>query len=362
MKASIITFHCVPNFGAMLQAYAMQRLFAQYFDEVEVLDYRPPYLLRPYKFRTDTFLGRLSSLLNLPTNCIRYGRFKEFMRTNLKLSNHSYYNYDAIKTDSNCLILGSDQIWNLSILDTVDRAYFGLIPSSKCKRIAYAASIGSEDIRQTELDVYRELIEGLSYIGVREKQAKDILLSAGVSTPISIVLDPTLMINPSVWRELEHKTRMPKHYVLVYSLCGYKSTFDCADKLSQMTGMPIIEILGRDVDFRNKKKHRQIATFGPQEFLYAIDNADYFVTDSFHGTAFSIIFRKKFLVDPHKKRGSRMRELLEKLNLNSHIIEEGKQQDINCLSFNEEQESLLIKYQKESLAFIENAVEGLFLG
>ena len=357
MKANIITFHCVSNYGAMLQSYAMQKLFEEYFDKVELLDYRPSYLTRPYKLiRNDTFLGRISSLLNLPNNIIKKYRFNRFLTKEIRLTEKSYYLYDEIRSDAECLILGSDQIWNLSILKTVDKTYFGILPYYSGKRIAYAASIASEEITDKEKALYKELVGDMDAIGVRENQAKDILVSSDINKDIAIVLDPTLMIDSTVWRLLEKQIHLPEHYIALYSLCGYNSTYDYAKKLSEQYGIPVVEILGRNIDFRNIKKHKELSTCGPKEFLYVLDHADYVVTDSFHGTAFCIIFRKKFMVDPHKKRGSRMRELLAKLELSDRLISDDKVIDTDSVVFFEKQETLLRRYQEESRDFIKNSM------
>lgn len=357
MKANIITFHCVPNYGAMLQSYAMQKLFESFFDKVELLDYRPFYLTKPYKyFRTDTLLGRVSSLLNLPTNIIKYWRFNHFLNHEIRLTAKTYYRYDDIQIDADCLILGSDQIWNLSILGTIDKTYYGILPFYKGKRIAYAASIGSEVVSEDEKVIYKELVDNMDAISVRENQAKSILLSSNINKSIDIVLDPTLMIDSSVWRLLEHPIHLPERYIALYSLCSYESTYEYAKNLSKQRGLPIVEILGRDIDFRNQKKYVQLATCGPKEFLYVLDHAEYVVTDSFHGTAFSIIFRKKFMVDPHKKRGGRMRELLAKLDLSERLISADRVIDTESVVFMEKHETLLRRYQEESRDFITNAM------
>ena len=361
MKATIITFHCTPNYGATLQCVAMFKLFSQYFDQVELLDYRPKKITKNYNYiYWKRLRGFVASLLNVPTNLIKYRRFSKYLKQEVNLSPKTFYNANDISIKTDCVVLGSDQIWNIDIVGFDDLTYFGIINDEHYPTIAYAASIGNDKVSEAEKNVYKDVVSKMNSIGVREVKAKEILIDAGVKNEIEVVLDPTLLIPCSEWRHHEKEiTGLPLKYVLVYSLLGYEETYRTAEIISKEKGLPIIEILGRNIDWLDTHKHTKIATAGPREFIYAIDKASYVVTDSFHGTAFSIIFSKKFLVIPHKTRGSRMIELLEKFDLQRciiHNVETLNIENVDNIKFNK---SLIKKTVEESLRFITNSVEKL---
>lgn len=358
MKATIITFHCTPNYGATLQSVAMYKVFSKYFNEVELLDYRPSKITKKYNYiYTERFRGFIASLLNVPTNMLKYHRFSKFLKSWAVLTKDTFHHDKEISVSTDCLVLGSDQIWNFDIAGYEDFTYFGRIQDKKYPTIAYAASIGNDDVSNTDKEKYSLLVSDMTAVGVRENQAKQILIDSHVNKEIEVVLDPTLLVPKAEWIKMEKKiTDLPNNFVLVYSLLGYEETYKTAEVISKAKGLPIIEILGRNIDFLDKRKHRKIATAGPGEFIYALDKADYVVTDSFHGTAFSVIFEKKFLVIPHKKRGSRMIELLTKLSLSNRIVNNIYTFDEDKLSFTEETKQSLANELKKSESFITQSI------
>lgn len=358
MKATIITFHCTPNYGATLQSVAMFKLFSQYFENVELLDYRPKKITKNYNYiYWKRLRGFVASLLNVPTNLIKYRRFSKYLKQEANLSPKTFYNANNISIKTDCVVLGSDQIWNIDIVGYDDLTYFGIINGEHFPTIAYAASIGNDNVSEAEKIVYKDVVSKMNSIGVREVKAKEILIDAGVKKEIEVVLDPTLLIPCSEWRHHEKEiTGLPQKYVLVYSLLGYEETYKTAEIISKEKGLPIIEILGRNIDWLDRRKHRKIATAGPREFIYAIDKAAYIVTDSFHGTAFSIIFSKKFLVVPHKTRGSRMIELLSKFDLQDRIVNGEYIYDSNVLDNSNISEQLFSDEIAKSKSFITKSI------
>lgn len=322
MKALIITYHGTLNYGAELQAIAMQKVFSRYFQEVRVLNYAPRYLTEPYKMLDWTrFRGFVGTVLNVPTNILKKGRFqrdhRQFLRiTDTKIVSASH----ATTADADWIILGSDQIWNLQINGDGDPVFFGEIQHDGAKVMSFSASIGNDEVSRSEKEIYQKRLENVDYIAVREKQAKVILEDSGINRPIAVTMDPTFLVSVAEWRTMEKEVKVPSQYILVFALNKYEETYGAANKLSKQTGFPVIEILGSNIDFLNLPNHRMIPTAGPSEFLYLIDHAAYVVTDSFHGTAFSVIFRKNFCVIPHKTRSARMVELLQKLGLADRIV------------------------------------------
>lgn len=358
-RATIVTFHCVPNYGAMLQAVAMNILFDNYFDVVDMLDYRPKCITENYNFLyTKRIKGFIASVLNVPTNIIKKRRFKRFMKENMRLT-PTFFQADKICIDSDVLILGSDQIWNLDVTKGVDKIYFGMVPNRDRYIIPYAASIGKDTINTKEAMTYKTLLKSIPNIGVREKNAQSILKHIFPDKNIDVTLDPTLMVDAAVWNQLEREFFLPERYVLVFSLNGYEKTYVTAEKIASKRRIPLIEILGHNIDFFDKRKHKKLATLGPREFLYAIHRADAVVTDSFHGTAFSIIYRKDLRVIPHKTRGARMIELLKAIHAENRLMGDDTKIIYDKIEWTEENLRLIEALKGHSFNFINNAVNAV---
>lgn len=359
IKATIVTFHCVPNYGAMLQAVAMNKLFENYFNVVDVLDYRPKCITENYNLLyTKRIKGFIASVLNVPTNIIKKRRFKRFMEENMRLT-PTFFQAEKISVDSDVLILGSDQIWNLDVIKGVDKTYFGKLPNGGQYVIPYAASIGKDAINEKEAETYKILLNAVPNIGVRERNAQSMLKRIFPDKNIDVTLDPTLMVDASVWNHLEKKIPLPDKYVLIFSLNGYEKTYATAEEIAAKRGIPIIEVLGHNIDFLDKRKHRKLATLGPQEFLYAIHHADAVVTDSFHGTAFSIIYQRDLRVIPHKTRGARMVELLQAINAENRLVGDHTRIIHEKIEWNEESLRLLEALKEHSFEFITNEVNSI---
>ncbi len=356
IKATIVTFHCVANYGAMLQAVAMNKLFENYFNEVDVLDYRPKCITENYNlFYTKRIKGFIASVLNVPTNIIKKRRFKKFMEENMRLT-PTFFQAEKISVDSDVLILGSDQIWNLDVTKGVDETYFGKLPYGGQYVIPYAASIGKDAINEKEVETYKILLNSVSNIGVRERKAQSMLRRIFPDKNIDVTIDPTLMVDVSVWNHLEKKISLPDKYVLIFSLNGYDKTYATAEEIAIKRGISVIEVLGRNIDFLDKRKHRKLATLGPREFLYAIHHADVVVTDSFHGTAFSIIYQRDLRVIPHKTRGARMIELLKAIHAENRLVVDDTKITYEKIQWTEENLRLLEGLKIHSFRFINNAV------
>lgn len=340
----------------MLQAVAMNKLFENYFDAVDVLDYRPKCITENYNLLyTKRIKGFIASVLNVPTNIVKKRRFKRFMEENMRLT-PTFFQAEKISVDSDLLILGSDQIWNLDVTKGVDKTYFGKLPNGGQYVIPYAASIGKDAINEKEAETYKTLLNTVPNIGVRERNAQSMLRRIFPDKNIDVTLDPTLMVDASVWNHLEKKIPLPDKYVLIFSLNGYEKTYATAEEIAAKRGIPIIEVLGHNIDFLDKRKHRKLATLGPQEFLYAIHHADAVVTDSFHGTAFSIIYQRDLRVIPHKTRGARMVELLQAINAENRLVGDHTRIIFEKIEWNEESLRLLEELKAHSFEFITNAL------
>ena len=318
-KALIVTFHCVPNYGAVLQAYALQKTLECFCDEVKILDYRPKGLFSSYKnISTSNLFSFVKSIYNLYPYLKKKCRFSKFINRNLNLSDLRYYNSNDIYCNSDFVFLGSDQIWNPDILKHLDPVYFGMFPKKKETVIAsYAASIGKVDLNLSEKEFVISALNDINYISVREKEAEN-LLKEFISKTISVDVDPTLLAEPGVFKKFVKKEKR-KPYVLLYSLNGRKELFSLAYKISKYLNLELIELSGVRKPI-SKTDHKTIYDAGPEEFITYIYNADFVITDSFHGCVFSILFHIPFVTMPYQERSSRIINLLRLSGLENRNI------------------------------------------
>lgn len=356
-KASILTFHCVPNYGAVLQAYALQEAMKKYFDEVEILDYRPEALTREYNvINYYSVFSIAATLFSSNSFKKRKQRFFEYEKKYFNLSSQHINDISVLKNyKTDALFLGSDQIWNPDITNGFDKAYFGKFDiADSAKVISYAASIGKNSFTNTQSCILNHLLNGIDAISVRESQAKDILQNL-CDKSIEVVADPTILAGREYFDCMVTKKER-KPYVLLYSLNGYEETEKLAESVAEFKGLKLIELSGRRKPIL-KPHHKAIYDAGPEEFVSYIANSDFVITDSFHGTAFSLLYHKNFLTVPHKTRGARIVNLLNVADISSRLTNEFSE-DIASSKINWEKvdENLNVE-RKKSYDFIEKAIK-----
>ena len=326
MKIGILTFHCAHNYGAVLQCYAMQEFLRSKGHEVEVINYRPNYLLEPYKiFNLKRFLTKnpirlLKSLIIefilFPVRLKRFYGFENFINSKLNLSNA--VTKKNIPSNYDIYIIGSDQIWNPKITRGFDDIYFCRFPFAKEKRryIAYAASMESNVLDDNAVKHYKYSLNNFDSISVREKQLLE-LLQPLVYNPIEQVLDPTLMVSSRIWDIFPNRINQEK-YVVVYQVRTNENTIRIAQHIAAQIGAKL-KIL---VAWPQFKSNDTAPDATPEEFVDYIRNASCVVTTSFHGSAFSIIFNRPFyticLNDGEDTRSS---SLLESVGLRCRMID-----------------------------------------
>lgn len=314
MKIGIFTFHRAHNYGAMLQTYALKKVCEKLENNTYVIDYAPNYIDSQYRYFTlsKSMKSNLLKLLNLTGNIKKKKKFEEFKNT--------YFSLIPFQTEQkfDILLYGSDQIWNPNIKGDFDSVYFGLHNIKVNKNIAYAASIGKSDLSDEEKKDISKLLDNLYEISVREETAKNVLKPL-TDKNISVVLDPTLLLTSSDWSEIAIKPNIDTPYILVYEVNKITETMNIARELSKKTGFKIIEIAYYKTKIHCD--HKILNGVGPREFLGLFQEANYVVTSSFHGTAFSIINRKNFYTVAHRAYGSRMVDLLNNISLSDRLVE-----------------------------------------
>ncbi|MBE5965891.1 MAG: polysaccharide pyruvyl transferase family protein [Lachnospiraceae bacterium] len=348
MKIGIITFHFAENYGAVLQCYALQQYFANLECPVEIINYRPDYhtveyaaFLSPYKrFKKDLYKNReykgsdkmkrivKGQLLNLRDlfyrDKIRKKRqaFLDFEAQYLK-ETREYKTLEEIQRnppECDAYISGSDQLWNPKLTnDQLDRAYFLDFGDLAVKRLTYAVSACQLDVNKYRKQL-KKLLSNLDGISLREDR-KRADLSKIYDGDIVCNIDPTLLHKKELYDEIRTKEKQETDYLLLL-LFSKESQRKLNKVLAGITAELQVKPLIFHPTVSRMKWDVPVITpvgVGPSEYISYIANAKYIITDSFHCTAFSIIYKKEFITLPLKGRGERMIELLSGLQLEDRI-------------------------------------------
>ena len=324
MKIGILTFHSAPNYGAMLQCYALQEVLKSMGHDVEVIDYRLDYRLRPYRLpnaqRFNPLPIKKRSALNILTfrdRKIRNKEFESFLRTYLVLSDKVDRNF--IPNNYDVYIMGSDQIWNPKITQGFDPVFFGSFWFHKenKKYISYAASMERTELSDAEKEFCSKALNNFDAISVRERVLAALLLSI-TSKKIKVVLDPTLLLDKQVWGQIAKLPKIKEKYVLVYQVRNGVNTMQIAKKVAKQINAIVIQVAGGSPYLNRRKLQHE----SPTRFLGLMQHAACVVTTSFHGTAFSVIFNRPFYyVESTDGHDSRAKSLLSDLGLTERIIQ-----------------------------------------
>jgi coenzyme F420-reducing hydrogenase beta subunit len=375
MKIGIITFNSAHNHGAVLQAWALQEFLKGEGHEVSIINYRLPAtdnLYRLYVPRKTFKSYKLNKVVHLlqylkkyktePDKVKRYRKFEHFINHTLNTTTEYtvFGELNKANFDFDVMIAGSDQIWNGSLTKGINPAYFLAFGKEKIKRISYAASIGKDHIPEVEHTLFSRYLRLFDYISVREEKAKEAIEKL-TDKQISVVLDPTLLLDREKYDDLKNDPKNKEQYIYVHNV--HITKIDkrlnaMAEELSKRLGLPIVHNRA-DYDFSNESM--KFTSGGPKEFLGYIANAAYVVTNSFHATVFSIIYHKDFITIPHFQNPERMRHLLETLGIGNHLIELSKDlpEDLNELSIDYNNvEKLRIDQRSSSIEFLRNSLGG----
>ena len=358
MKVGILTFHRTTNYGANLQAFALQRILHSMGNGVEIIDYRN---MKVYSYYDPRFFHgmpvktRIGKLIRYRYNLAIFNRFFGFWEKYFCLSPMctTHEELSIIEERYDAVICGSDQIWNPRAIFNDFDAF--LLETAKCKKIAYAASAGSVSLWEPYLKTFWRLLHRFDAISVREESMKapsDHLSQKDVY----VVLDPTLLLEKKEWCEIEESSilkQLPSSgYILVYFLGKNPALIQAVQELQKKTGLPVIS-LGRKL--YGIRSLRLIA--GPAEFLTLFHHASYVLTSSFHGTVFSIQYQRPFLVFGNGAYNSRMTTLLNAIGLQDRMIGEPAVSPIDKLGrpINWEQVQNCLSQEKErSIAFLDD--------
>lgn len=345
MRIGILTFHRALNYGAVLQAYALINYLKSIGHDVEVIDYWPTGHAKAYALFNKDSLKNKSIFVKLKILLYVLFRFKRAKKRKKKMEDlqkkffeitdfPKYKSSEDLKNvNYDIVVYGSDQIWWKSSFPTYlgyDYVYWGDFIPNSCKKITYSASMGKIDLSNSDLSTIQNKLKSFSSIAVREKKLADIL-QRYTTTHINQTIDPVFLISKDKWNALCNHVFYKRKYVLLFNLMHSPAASKYAKKISKEHNLDIIEITSLVEPFKFAKNILQ--ELDAIEFISYVKNAQYVVTSSFHGTAFSIIFEKQFISVGMKNNAERVKSLLSILNLSSNYQDDYSEQEINQINY-----------------------------
>lgn len=358
MKTGIITFHKSNNYGAVLQAYALQHVINKY-TICEIIDYRSDVVSGEKKLmnlkESKGLKGTLKRMVAEKYYTDKNINFNKFLKScHLSEKVYTVKNISTANQDYDVFITGSDQVFNLNMTHG-DKTYYLDFVSEDKKKIAYAASLGSYRFESHDTFTKKQLVS-MDHISCREPEAAQ-AVERFTGRKAEVVLDPTLLLNPEEWESVEEPyNHISSAYILLYLISPENKYFRLALEIAAFLKLPLYYInysprLCLNPGIKN------LLNVTPGQFLYLLHHAAYVITNSFHGTAISIIYKKNFFTvkDRNKSMSNqRIERILDLFSLQERFIAELSdlctlEPDYSQSAFRLEQE------KKKSITFLENA-------
>jgi len=338
-KIGIVTFVRTGNYGAALQCYALNRAVAAVGGEPVTMDYWPEYFRVRYYIDKVPFVWSMEGYREWRRRMIvkrikdrRNKRFEKFIENNIKLSKPTAHNaaeLSAVMSETGITkwITGSDQVWS-DTCARFDPTYFldlELPPGSQ--KYSYAASFGMGQLPDDKKDEYKRRLAGYTRYSVREQSGVG-MINELFPADVNVHCDPTLLLTADEWKKVASAPRKDK-YILIYHVMNPARLLNKAAELSKQTGLKVIlftpyfnylAIKGKKIE---EYGYEPAMDSSPQDFVSLFLNAEYVLTNSFHGTVFSVLFHKNFWSQTQLIEGkpnTRSINLLEKLGIKGRDI------------------------------------------
>ena len=366
-KIALFTCHEDPNYGSMLQAYALVAVIRSRGYDAEYITYKNyPYqslLVRTIKTIARMFGIRRSmhefSFFDSPAFATTKNAFKRFHRQYIPSSQKTYY-CDTIWTiKDHCnytnYIVGSDQSWSPYLYN---RTPYFLDFTELPKRNAYAPSLGTTSFTLEYKKLLQQKLSVFNHLSCRDK-SNSVMLTSLVGKDVKYVLDPTLLLTPEEWDKIATTPEMKGDYILAYILGEKDTIVKFADDLGKTAGLPVYYIVTRP---KHLNHQNTLTGIGPDDFVGLVKHARYVVTDSFHGSLFSINYNIQFYAfgkqkgDKYERDNIRILEFLQVLHLEGRYQDDSQALVLKDAVY-EEANQILRHLREESIAYLQQCLE-----
>lgn len=351
MRVGILTFINTVNFGASLQAVALQNVIRSFGYQSDIIQYTN-------KDIEDKEKGKSRKSIKAFIKSIRMGSVLKRKRISFDKYEQKAITKGVVLTDNtkaevehmyDCFVTGSDQVWNMNITHG-DWTYFLDFISNDERKISYAPSFGNVAFPKDYYPKAKELLLRIPHLSVREYAGKKTIEEiAGIEA--AVVVDPTLLLDKKQWLSDVRYVPPLDHYILVYFPHNKRKVFDFVQSLRKHTGLPVVYL---SISPKPQRGVKTIYDASPEEFMSWIEHADYVVTGSFHGTAFSLNFEKQFFYEP-SGTNSRIESITSLTGTQDRSIENSKvfESDIDYSIVNEK----LKAARKSSISWLREALK-----
>lgn len=363
-KIANITWITYKNYGTFLQAYALQQYIKSLGFQSAILDDKS-IILRTFNWRWEIkrIFCRMTKAYRMFSRSEKTSDklFENFKNDHLVIEKN-ISNIDYLNSEYDCFVCGSDQIWNPFSLKNPKAVFFYANFATK-KRIAYGPSIGVSAIPSEYIKQFTELIQRFQFLSAREEQGGKIMKELA-GKEVSTVVDPTLLLEQEEWDKLiKNDKQCTQKYILGYFLTPNPNYINAAKNYAQQMGYKFWMLY---TDQSYDAIADNLITAGPIEFLRAIRNAQFVLTDSFHGSIFSSIFRVQFItfkrfINTTTSQNSRVENLLKLMNIPERFIgieEIEKMYTLKDINYDEVWDSITPSIA-ESKQYLINALKSL---
>ena len=349
----LLSFHRAKNYGAVLQAYALQKSIEKEGKDCEYINIRFNSPQGNQQENRKTFLQKFKNIKRKLLLIYRSKKFCAFCEKYLKVSQESYLGdsniCDMDKYDS--YIVGSDQVWNLRLTKETKSFLLHFVSDNKRKN-SYASSFGVDSLPEKYERIIEKYLPRFENISVREQQGAE-LIKKITGIDAVVCLDPTLLLTKQEWTSIEKKS-IYKNYVFICAMDDTDTLIERAREIAKKNKLRILAVGLK----KNYKGVKNIYAASPEQWLGLINNAHTVVTNSFHGTAFSINLNKEFFVE-YLPEGwtvnSRLENIVKLFGIEDRVIGNSAEysKEIEFTAINEK----LISERKKSLKYLRRICE-----
>lgn len=363
-KIGIISYNIYGNFtnyGSALQSWALNRTLEKLGYDPVLIDYCPQIhldkdILKPLEKMWDQDEESLKNTeLSLPAIEENYYKFDEFFSDRFHRTTKKYNltNFEESQDEVDSYICGSDTIFCVDESNGFDDGFFANFPCMRGNSIAYAASFGDTKILEEQFMIFPEKLSNFKAIGLREHKMLH-YVSSNTSVPVKRTIDPTLLLKPDEYNEITEKPIISDKYLLLYSRRYNPEMQQYAEDMAKKHGWKVVEISLRAT--HADKGHIMMYKAGVEEFLSLVKNAEYVVTNSFHGLMFSVQFKKQFVIFSRETGDSKINEALELFGLPNNLLT-SYQSDLVYIQDYDEVHDKIAKARNESIDFLKEELE-----
>ena len=367
-SVGLLTFHGAHNFGSVLQTYASCKVLQNMGYEVEVINLRPQgqrelyRIFKPCRMTAGSMARTAFTALNYCALKKRYNNFERFINKVIPTTERVFADGSEIRAHArkyDIYYTGSDQVWNPACQD-FESAYYLDFTTPESRRVAYAPSLGKGKFDKANQELIKGLLNNVDFISCREEEGAALLRALTVK-PVAHVCDPVVMLERKYWEEMAEVPKEKEPYILTYFLENNHGDRSQVENLRKQTGYKVIALNEYIRDWVNPHIHLRLDC-SPEQFVGLIKNASLVITNSFHCTAFSVIFQRKFFTcmaaneNVANNNDSRKVDFLKSLCLESRLLPNGSVPDLSQDIDYDNVQPLLDAFRKESSEYLINAL------